>query len=176
MQAATRRMDDLIEGLLTLARVAKADLQAARVDVSVQAAEVVEELRDADPERSVDVVIQPNMHAAGDRVLVRAALLNLIGNAWKFTARCPAPRISIGTETRENGERVFFVKDNGAGFDMAYAPRLFSVFERLHSQEDFPGTGVGLATVQRIVARHGGRIWAEGRPGDGATFFFTLPK
>jgi len=120
-------------------------------------------------------VIDSGMRVLGDQALLRAALANLVGNAWKFTSKCAGARIEIGEQTDEC-ETIFFVRDNGAGFDMKHAEKHFTVFERLHRQDEFPGAGVGLATVQRIISEHGGRIWAEGRPNQGATFFFTLPS
>ncbi len=170
------RMRDLIEGLLTLARVARADLERAPIDLTALAGEVAQEIRDAEPRRSAEFVIQSGMRATGDGVLLRAALANLLGNAWKFTSKRADARIELGATKGERREIIFFVKDNGAGFEMKSADKLFSAFQRLHKQDDFPGTGVGLATVQRIIAKHGGRVWAEGVPGQGATFFFTIPN
>jgi light-regulated signal transduction histidine kinase (bacteriophytochrome) len=174
IRSATIHMGALIDGLLALSQVGRAELQLGPVDLSGAARAVAAELRRRDPERAAAIEIEPHLEARADQRLARVVLDNLLGNAWKFTARTHAPRIEVGAETRE-GERVFFVKDNGAGFDMQYAESLFAPFRRLHRQSDFPGTGIGLATVQRVVQRHGGRIWAESREGQGAVFFFTLP-
>jgi signal transduction histidine kinase len=175
VRTGVRRMGELIEGLLTLSRVVKTELNRAPVDLSALAEEVAQEIRNGEPGRSVEFVIHRGLTVAGDRALLRAALTNLIGNAWKFTSRTPVARIEVGRRNQEARPPVYFVRDNGAGFDMQHAQKLFGVFQRLHREDEFPGTGVGLATVQRIIERHGGRIWAEGRPEQGATFFFTLP-
>jgi light-regulated signal transduction histidine kinase (bacteriophytochrome) len=157
-----------------MARIVKTDLNRTRLNLSEIAREVECELRENDPERSVKCVIEENMHVPGDRVLLRCVFVNLLGNAWKFTTKRPNAHIEVGKMGMEKGATVYFVKDNGAGFDMRYADKLFSPFQRLHRQDQFPGTGVGLATVQRIVMKHGGRIWAESRANEGTTFFFTL--
>jgi light-regulated signal transduction histidine kinase (bacteriophytochrome) len=136
---------------------------------------VVEELRRRDVTRKLSADIAEGLTADADGRLVRILLENLIGNAWKFTAKVANPKVTIGSERRDR-ETVFFVRDNGAGFDMAYADRLFTPFQRLHSERDYAGTGIGLATVHRIVERHGGHIWAEAALGQGATFYFTLPS
>jgi signal transduction histidine kinase len=174
IRTATIHMGALIDGLLALSQVGRTELQLGRVDLSGAAGAVAAELRRRDPERTAAIEIEPDLEAQADQRLARVVLDNLLGNAWKFTAKTQAPRIEVGAETRE-GERVFFVRDNGAGFDMRYAESLFAPFRRLHRQSEFPGTGIGLATVQRVVQRHGGRIWAESREGQGASFFFTLP-
>jgi len=171
--AATTRMGELIDSLLELSRMSRVAIQRSPVDLGALVAAVGEELRTRDPERTVELVIAPGLEASADPRLARAVLDNLIGNAWKFTAATPAARISIGA-TEVSGERAFFVRDNGAGFDMAHAAKLFAPFQRLHGSE-FAGTGIGLATVRRIIERHAGRIWAESSPGAGATFYFTLP-
>ena len=170
VRAAAQRMGQLIDDLLALSRVSRTDLRRERVDLSQLAGLVVSELARAHPERQVTVDIAPELRAVGDPRLLRIVLDNLIGNAWKFTARTEAARITVGVAA--DG---FFVRDNGAGFDMAYAGKLFSPFQRLHPAEEFAGTGIGLATVQRIVHRHGGTVRAEGVPGAGATFHFRLP-
>jgi signal transduction histidine kinase len=175
VRAGVRRMGELIEGMLALSRVMKAELVRAPLDLSALAEEVAREVRETEPHRAAEFVIRLRLRAVADRTLMRALLTNLIGNAWKFTAKRDKARIELGQQDDEHGHPVFFVRDNGAGFDMAHAHKLFGVFQRLHTQEEFAGTGVGLATVQRIVSRHGGRIWAQGRPDEGATFFFTLP-
>jgi light-regulated signal transduction histidine kinase (bacteriophytochrome) len=163
----------LIDDLLELARVARSPMEVVGVDLTAMAASVLAELRSAEPGRAVATVLAPDVRAEGDPRLLRVVLTNLIGNAWKYTSRTASPRIELRSEVRD-GETVYVVEDNGIGFDPAYAERLFGTFQRLHSVEEYPGTGVGLAIVRRIVARHGGRVWAEGRPGRGATFFFTL--
>ena len=176
VRSNARHMGELIEGLLELARIVKTDLIRTAVDMSTIARELERELRETEPARSVEFVIDGNMRVLGDQVLLRCVFANLLGNAWKFTAKRPQAYIQVGKTESENGATVFFVKDNGAGFEMRYADKLFSPFQRLHRQEQFPGTGVRLATVQRIVMKHGGRIWAESHPDQGATFFFTLPS
>jgi light-regulated signal transduction histidine kinase (bacteriophytochrome) len=137
---------------------------------------VEQELRDREPAREVNVHVHQGLSAQGDPRLLSVVMQNLLGNAWKFTSKRVVGRIDVGCETALNGETVYFVKDNGAGFDMAYADKLFGTFQRLHSPSDFSGSGIGLATVQRIVARHGGRAWAHGLEGQGAEFYFTLAE
>jgi light-regulated signal transduction histidine kinase (bacteriophytochrome) len=132
-----------------------------------------ERLREADPQRDVEIIVQEGLVAEGDATLLTAVMENLLGNAWKFTSQRAKAHIEVGL-TSKDGLRVYFVRDDGAGFDMAYVGKLFGAFQRLHSATEFPGTGIGLATVQRIVRRHGGQVWAEGEVGRGATFFFTL--
>jgi PAS domain S-box-containing protein len=172
--SGSHRMGGLIEGLLVLSRSVRGELSADNVDLSFLAQRVVNELRRAEPQRVVDVQIEPGLHAWGDRRMLDAALNNLIGNAWKYSANQVQARIVF--EAREiEGERWFCLTDNGAGFDMAHAGRLFKAFARLHRQDEFPGLGIGLATVQRIIQRHGGRIEAQAAPGQGAVFKFTLP-
>jgi len=167
------RMSTLIDALLELARISRAAVSKTNVDLSALAGEVAADLRAAQPDRAVTVDIEPGLVARGDHRLLSVVLVNLIGNAWKFTARTAAARIEVA---RHFGEpHAFSVRDNGAGFDMAYAGRLFAPFQRFHAGSEFAGTGIGLATVQRVVTRHGGRIWAEAAPDRGAAFFFTLP-
>ncbi len=176
VRAAAQRMASLIDDLLNLSRVSRQELKRDPVDVSALAHGVVDELRRAAPDRAVDVVIAADLRAVGDARLIEVLLENLIGNAWKFTSKNPperAPRIEVGVRS-DGAVAAFFVKDNGAGFDMAYANKLFGAFQRLHSATEFDGTGIGLATVQRIAHRHGGRVWAEAEVGRGATFSFTL--
>jgi light-regulated signal transduction histidine kinase (bacteriophytochrome) len=169
-------MGQLIDGLLGLARVTRYQMSIEPVDLSALARGVVADLRQTDATREVEVDIAPDLHATGDPRLLHVALENLIGNAWKFTRMAARARIEIGalSDDRAGGFRSYFVRDNGVGFDMAYSQRLFGAFERLHRESEFEGTGIGLATVKRIVNRHGGRIWVESLPGEGATFFFTL--
>ncbi|HXU73667.1 MAG TPA: ATP-binding protein [Polyangia bacterium] len=173
VRAGSARMGHLIDDLLSLARVSRAEMHRADVDLGAIVREIVDELRRRDPARSVETSVAEPLHAHGDGRLLRAALENLVGNAWKFTGKSAAARIGFGLERRD-GRDCFFVRDNGAGFDMAYAHKLFAPFQRLHPQSEFEGTGIGLATVHRIVTRHGGRLWAEASPGQGATFYFTL--
>jgi signal transduction histidine kinase len=170
--AAASRMNSMIDTLLEMSRMTGRELQFERIDLSETARQLAEELRVADPDRSVEVAVQPGLSVEGDRTLLRLVLQNLLGNAFKFSAKTRDARIEFGR--RPDGDHAFFVRDNGAGFDMRFADRLFGMFQRLHSQSEFAGTGVGLATVQRIVRRHSGRIWAESEPGKGATFFFTM--
>jgi two-component system, sensor histidine kinase and response regulator len=168
---AAGRMDALIKDLLELARVTQSDLLRGEVDISKLAAETVARLETAEPSRRVDVVIEPGLRAWADHRLCAVVLENLIGNAWKFTAKREDARIEVG---RHPGSTELFVRDNGAGFDMAHAKKLFGAFARLHSTKDFEGTGIGLATVRRIVERHGGQVRAESGVGEGATFSFTF--
>jgi PAS domain S-box-containing protein len=168
------RMGGLIDALLSLARVTRSELHADWTDLTAVARTVANALAGADPQRRVEVVIGEGLLAYIDPQLGRNLLDNLLGNAWKFTAKTPQARIEFGA-TSQGDTPAFFVRDNGAGFDMAYAGKLFTAFRRLHTATEFPGTGIGLATAQRIVQRHGGRIWAEGIVNGGATFYFTLP-
>jgi PAS domain S-box-containing protein len=170
---AGSRMALLIEDLLTLSKVTRADMRRERVDLSALAREVAAEIGHSQPEREVAVEIEDGLFAEGDARLLRVMLENLLGNAWKFTSREAEARVWFGASTL-GGTPVYFVEDNGVGFDVAYADKLFGAFQRLHGESEFEGTGVGLSTVQRIVYRHGGRIWAEGAVGKGATFYFTL--
>ena len=173
VRAAAQRMGRLIDDMLKLSRLGRVEMRREPVNMSEMAAAIIEELRQREPERQVAVTITPDLWVNGDANMLGILLDNLLGNAWKFTGKQPAARIEFATVTRD-GERVFYVRDNGAGFDMTYAHKLFSPFQRLHSEEEFPGTGIGLAIAQRIVARHGGRAWAEGAEGQGATIYFTL--
>jgi two-component system, NtrC family, sensor kinase len=175
VRAGAQRMADLIDDLLELSRVTRAQLRREPLDLSELAQVVVAELRGREPERSIEVRIQEDMSIEGDRRLMQVVLENLLGNAWKFTCKVPAARIDFGADDSSEA-RQYHIQDNGAGFEMAYAEKLFRPFQRLHSEEDFPGTGIGLATVQRIIERHGGRVWAEGAVGAGARFLFTLPR
>jgi PAS domain S-box-containing protein len=171
--AASTQMDRLIEDLLKFSQVSRGDLQFREVNLSLLAADIAGELAAADPSRSVEFVIAPECCADGDPRLVRVVLDNLMRNAWKFSGKKTDARVEFGLT--DEPELAFFVRDNGAGFDMAFSKRLFGVFQRLHAASEFPGTGIGLATVQRIVHRHGGRSWAVGAVNGGATFYFTLP-
>jgi DNA-binding response OmpR family regulator len=174
IRSAAQRMGELIDAILALSRASRAEPVRSWVDLGQVVAQVVEELRDADPGRSVSLEVGEDLVADCDANLLRSVFENLLGNAWKFTGRTARPEVVVG-KVRQDGEDVFFVRDNGAGFDAANGAQLFKPFFRLHSSTEFPGTGIGLATVRRIVARHGGRVWAEGVDGKGATFYFTLP-
>jgi two-component system NtrC family sensor kinase len=174
IRASASRMGELIDALLGLARVSRAALHRERTSLSDLARAVVSELQRAEPERTVVVALQDGLTADADGRLMRVVLNNLLGNAWKFTAKRQNPCVEVGA-TELDGRTVFFVRDNGAGFEMDHAEMLFRPFHRLHYEDEFPGTGIGLATVHRIVDRHGGRVWAEGAVGDGATIFFTIP-
>ena len=169
-------MGDLIEGLLTLSQVTRKQIESESVDLSQIARRIGNDHREREPGRQAEFQIQDGLSAQGDARLLSLLLQNLLGNAWKFTSREPLARIEVGSEPGFDGNTVFFVRDNGAGFDMAFAPKLFGTFERLHSPEEFSGTGIGLATVKRIIERHGGRVWAESTPNEGAEFFFTLGR
>jgi signal transduction histidine kinase len=173
VRAASQRMAALIDDLLKLARVTRVEMRTTTVDVSGIARDIVAELQGSDPARQVEFVITAGLEARADAPLLRVVIENLLRNSWKYTAKQPQARIEFGT-TEANGGRAFVVRDNGAGFDMKYMDKLFGVFQRLHSTAEFEGTGVGLATVRRIITRHGGQIWAEAAVDQGATFYFTL--
>jgi len=170
---AAVRMTRLIDDMLKLSRIGRAEMRVKQVNLSELAAVLIAELRQRDPELQVRVDIQPGLRVTGDADLLRIALENLIGNAWKFTGKTADAHIEVGA-MNQDGKCIYYVRDNGAGFDMAYADKLFIPFQRLHSEEEFPGTGIGLAIVQRIIARHGGQVWAEAVEGQGSTFYFTL--
>jgi len=174
VRSAAASMSELIDALLSLARVGRAEVQATEVDITRLAATLTQDLATTTPQRRVKVRIQSALKAYADPQLLRIALGNLLDNAWKFTMRARGAEVEIG-RCKDTSPPTFFVRDNGAGFDPAYADKLFGAFERLHTDKEFPGTGIGLAIVHRIIIRHGGRIWAESAPGQGATFFFTLP-
>jgi len=177
MLDAAKQMGELIDGMLTLGHVVEAALRRVPVDLTEVVREVARELGASEPTRSVELVVAAGLQVSADPVLLRSVITNLLGNAWKFTGNRRDARVEVGRHDRtDEGAAVFFVRDNGVGFDMRHARRLFGAFQRLHNQDEFPGTGVGLATVERIVSRHGGRIWAEGRTGEGATFFFSIPE
>lgn len=175
VRAEAARMNGLIEHLLRLARLARTELRRQRVDLSALALELSDRLRAGAPERRVELRVEPGLTAEADPGLLRLVLENLLSNAWKFTSPKESAVIEVGSRAQSDGSSAFFVKDDGAGFDMKYAGKLFAPFQRMHRQEEFAGSGIGLATVQRIVHRHGGRVWTEAEPGKGATFFFTLP-
>jgi PAS domain S-box-containing protein len=174
IRAASQQMAQLIDDMLNLSRITRGTLNPQEVDLSALAHSIVAELQRSDPARRVTVDIKPDIKGTGDARLIRIALQNLFANAWKFTAKKTDAKIDFSQTVNEQGIKTYCVRDNGAGFDMAYADKLFGPFQRLHSNVDFPGTGVGLATVQRIINRHGGRIWAEGTVNHGAVFYFTL--
>ena len=176
IHAGVAQMGQLIEDMLSLAQVSRVQLRHESIDLSALAAKSVEALRVGDPEREVSVQIDSDLQAFGDSRLVSVVMENLLGNAWKFSSQRADASIFVGQTIDPAGQVSFFVRDNGAGFDMAYADKLFRAFQRLHAAAEFPGTGIGLATVNRIIARHGGRLWAESSPGQGASFFFSLPK
>ena len=173
VRAGSQRMAGLIDDLLGLSSVTRSELQMDEVNLSVLAAAAVVDLQKSDPERHVTFAIAPDLVARADVGLMRIVLQNLLGNAWKFTGKRPGAHVEFGV-TAHDGRRAYFVRDDGAGFDMAYADKLFGAFQRLHGTTEFPGSGIGLATVQRIIRRHGGQVWAEGAPDRGATFYFTL--
>jgi DNA-binding response OmpR family regulator/two-component sensor histidine kinase len=173
IRESAQKMAGLIDDLLALSRVTRSEFERRRVDLTEIANSIAERLRQSQPERQVAVAVAEGLVADGDRQLLGVLMDNLLGNAWKYTARRARAHIEVGS-TVNGGEEVFHVRDNGAGFDMAYANKLFGVFQRLHSARDFEGTGIGLATVQRIVRRHGGKVWADGKVDEGATFFFSL--
>lgn len=175
VQESARRMGQLIEDLLKLAQTGRRALARETVDLSGLAREIVSRLQASDPERKASFVLAPSLVVNADRGLLAVVLENLLGNAWKFTSKRPNTRIELGVQHHAK-LTIYFVRDNGAGFDMQYADKLFSVFQRLHYENDFPGTGIGLATVQQIIHRHGGRVWAESETGRGATFYFVLER
>lgn len=175
IRAAAQRMGILIDDLLKLSRIGRRDLAPKLIDLADVAKGTLAELEEAEPDRRVDIRIPAGLLVQADPGLMAIVTDNLVGNAWKFTSKTPDPKIEMGVVDNE-GERVFFVADNGAGFDPTYAAKMFAPFQRLHRTEDFPGTGIGLATVAKAIRLHGGRIWAEGTPGAGATFFFTLDE
>jgi light-regulated signal transduction histidine kinase (bacteriophytochrome) len=174
VRSAAQRMGELIDDLLQLSRVGRAEIHRREMNISEIARAVASELQKREPDRRVEIDIQETMPADVDSRLMRVVLENLLGNAWKFTANVRQPRVQFFSERTANGP-AFVVRDNGAGFDMEYVEKLFRPFQRLHSATEFPGTGIGLATVQRIVDRHGGRVWAQGAVGGGAAIYFTIP-
>jgi light-regulated signal transduction histidine kinase (bacteriophytochrome) len=173
IQAATVRMGQLVDDLLNLSSVSRAQLRKGRVDLTALVQGLSNELQQRDPEREAEFRIQTGLVADADQQLMRIVLTNLLENAWKFTSKQKRARIEFGALPSAK-ETAYFVRDNGAGFDMAYVNKLFAPFQRLHTANQFPGTGIGLATVQRIILRHGGRVWAEGEKGNGASFYFSF--
>ena len=175
VRASASRMSQLIDALLSLAQVGRSDMQPLDLDFSQLVQSVRSELAAANPDRNVPMVIAPGMRAYADPRMLRIVVANLLENAWKFTARRQRPAVEVGP-VQNTALPTYYVRDNGAGFDPAYASRLFGAFQRLHPDREFPGTGIGLAIVQRVIARHGGTVWADSRPDQGATFYFTLPR
>ena len=175
IQDASQRMSSLIEDLLGLSRIGRSELVARPVSLTQISADAIASLREREPQRNVQSEIQPDMTVNADARLLRIAMDNLLGNAWKYTGPQAEPRITVGVHAGGE-EPVYFVRDNGVGFDMAYADKLFTPFQRLHAPAQFPGSGIGLVIAQRIIARHGGRIWAEAAPDQGAAFYFTLSR
>lgn len=173
IRSESQRMGQLIDGILALSRLTRGDFSRQTLDLSKMAESTLEALKTDEPNRYVKTTVQPDLKAEGDPRLMDAVMQNLLANAWKFTAKKDEPSVQFGAK-QQDGKTVYFVKDNGAGFDMAYVGKLFGAFQRLHTVQEFPGTGIGLATVQRIIHRHGGTIWAEGQLNQGATFYFTL--
>ncbi|MEO5694384.1 MAG: PAS domain S-box protein, partial [Usitatibacter sp.] len=174
IRAASQRMGSLIDDMLALSKVTRREIALSETDLSAMASEILQDLRHGEPARRVDSVVAPAMVASTDPHLMRIALVNLLGNAWKFTSRRAQARIEFGL-LHQDGRDVYFVRDDGAGFDLAYASTLFGAFQRMHNTDEFEGTGIGLATVQRIIHRLGGQIWAEAAVDKGATFYFSLP-
>ena len=170
---ASVRMSGLIEDLLNLSRIGRSELTARPISLSQVAAEAAAAVRERHPKRDVQLEVAPGLEVNADPRLLRIALENLLSNAWKYTARASRASVSVGVQAGEHGP-VYFVRDNGVGFDIKYADKLFVPFQRLHPETEFPGSGIGLVTVQRIIARHGGRVWADAKPDEGATFYFTL--
>ena len=173
IRESLRQMGQLIDDVLHLSRVTSAELRDQEVDLSAVVEHALGELREAEPDRQVQARVRPGVFVRGDGRLLRIALENLVQNAWKFTRMREAPEIEFGLR-QANGETSYYVQDNGVGFDMEFAGRLFGPFQRLHKSEEYPGSGIGLATAQRVIHRHGGRIWAEAEPERGARFWFTL--
>ena len=173
VRAASQKMANLIDDLLKLSRIARSEMHRERVNLTMVARETAEELQKTQPARRVEFIIADGVTAYGDPHLLRVGMENLLGNSWKFTGKNPAARIEFGA-THGDGRAVYYIRDNGVGFDMAYADKLFGAFQRLHPNSEFEGMGIGLATVQRIIHRHNGRVWAEGKINEGATFYFSL--
>lgn len=173
VRANSQRMAQLIDDMLQLSRLTRGEINLSTVNLSQLAEEIIEENRQQEPNRQVEAIIQPELIVEGDKRLLQAVLQNLLNNAWKFTSQHHTAKIEFGSFLK-NAKPVYFVRDDGAGFEMEYVEKLFGAFQRLHAMHEFPGTGIGLATVQRIIHRHGGKVWAEGEPDKGATFYFTL--
>ncbi len=174
IQANSQKMSDLIDALLELSRVTRSEMKSIEVNLSQIAQNIIEDLQTQDPDRQVEIKIAPDLKAIGDPQLLRIVLDNLLHNAWKYTSKRSLAKIEFDALTANEEQSVFYLRDNGAGFDQEYADKLFTAFQRLHSQAEFPGTGIGLATVQRIIYRHGGKVWAEGECDRGTTIYFCL--
>jgi light-regulated signal transduction histidine kinase (bacteriophytochrome) len=174
VRSAAQHMDQLIDDILNLSRVSRGEITIQQVNLGETAREIADDLHGTQPERQVEFIIQEGIEARGDGRLLRIVLENLLGNAWKFTSKHPTARIEFGIQ-QQKGAPVYFVRDDGAGFDMKYAQKLFGAFQRLHATSEFPGTGIGLATVQRVIHRHGGDVWVEGEVEKGATAYFKIP-
>ena len=169
-----QRMGDLIDAVINLAKISRASMVITKVDISQLVQEIIEDLRHMEPQRKVEVKVQPDLVTDADSVLLKITMENLLGNAWKYTSKKPVAHIEFGQTGQNTKVKIYYVKDDGVGFDMAYAGKLFAPFQRLHAQSEFSGTGVGLASVKRVIQRHGGTIWVESKPDEGTTFFFTL--
>jgi signal transduction histidine kinase len=167
-------MSQVIKDLLSLSSISRKDMKVAAVSLSDLAQEFMNTLQGSNPRNNTDIIIMPGINASADEGFARLLLENLLRNAWKFSSKCARARIEFGTTNNDKGQPVYFVRDNGVGFDMASAGHIFEPFKRLHTQKDFPGTGIGLAIVKMIAERHGGAVWAESEPEKGATFYFTL--
>ncbi len=172
---ASQHMADIIDELLKLSRLTRNELKHEPVDLSELAHSITDKLKKAEPKRRVEFLIKDGLVVKGDKLLLRQVLVNLIGNAWKYTGKSTHAKIEFGV-TQRDGKRVYFVSDNGAGFDMTYANKLFGAFQRLHSTDEFKGIGIGLAIVKRIINRHGGRVWGEGKTNEGATFYLICEE
>jgi two-component system sensor histidine kinase/response regulator len=175
IRSGIARMNALIDDLLRLAKMTQSEVHRIPLDLSKLARDIAAKIQETDKDRKAEWIVAPQLVAIADPGLLYIALENLLSNAWKYSSKVPLARIEVGAETQPDGTTAFYIRDNGAGFDMNYVHKLFGTFQRLHAEREFPGTGVGLATVQRVVHKHGGRIWAQAAPGQGATFYFTLP-
>jgi light-regulated signal transduction histidine kinase (bacteriophytochrome) len=168
-------MAELIDDILELSRLTRLNIRNSEVNLSKIAEDCVYSLRSAEPGKNVDIEIESNVVAKGDEKLLRLVIQNLLGNAWKFASHCDNPVIKFGV-VRNGSNETYYVQDNGVGFDMKYAKKVFGIFQRLHTREEFEGTGIGLASVERVISRHGGKVWVEAKPAQGATFYFTLSE
>jgi light-regulated signal transduction histidine kinase (bacteriophytochrome) len=173
IKSGADKMNELIDDMLSLAKISRQEMNVEEIDLSAMVSAIIEELQQTEPQRSIETLIAQDIHGRADARLVNIVLSNLIGNAWKYSSKIPHAVIEFGT-VEISGEKTYFIKDNGAGFDMTHAKRLFTPFQRLHSENEFPGTGIGLAIVSKVIQRHGGRIWPESEVGKGASFHFTL--